>query len=46
MIILGCDMEVNLSHVIRKDIEAGQGGSELEMNDGLHSYCHIQCERF
>ena len=28
-----CDMEVNLSHVIRKDIEAGQGGSELEMNE-------------
>ena len=26
-------MEVNLSHVIRKDIEAGQGGSELEMNE-------------
>ena len=24
-----CDMEVDLSRVIRKDIEAGQGGSEL-----------------
>lgn len=28
-----CDMEVDLSRVIRKDIEAGQGGSELEMDE-------------
>ena len=27
------DMEVELSNIIRKDIEAGQGGSELDMND-------------
>lgn len=26
-------MEVDLSRVIRKDIEAGQGGSELEMDE-------------
>lgn len=27
------DMEVELSYVIRKDIQAGQGGSELDMDD-------------
>ena len=27
------DMEVELSYVIRKDIEAGNGGGELDMDD-------------
>ena len=33
MIILGVIWKSDLSRVIRKDIEAGQGGSELEMNE-------------